>query len=177
MTSKNETPIEVILEKSSSGTWTVPEAPKRQFKPWQRLWLTSGLIYLLILAGSFYMLMPNQESIERQRVMSAMEEVKRYDGMAFADETPKKIYEVSRSLGYDKWIGYVRSEYHIGPEGNAGFNWVDKVYRDALSDLPAKRKLGVMISIVAWLIPMSALYAMGLVVDWIKRRARAIKER
>jgi len=123
------------------------------------------------------MLTPNQESIDRQRVMSAMEEVKRYDGMAFVDETPRKIYKVAHSLGYDKWISYVRSQYHIGPEGNAGFDWIEKVYSDALSELPAKRNLGLMISFVAWLMPMSALYAIGLVVDWIKRGTGAIKER
>ncbi len=177
MTSKTNTPLEVILEKSPSGTWTAPERPTRQLKPWQRLWVISGVIYMLILAGSFYMLTPNQESIERQRVTSAMEEVKRYDGMAFADETPRKIYKVATSLGYDKWIAYVRAEYHIGPEGNAGFAWIEKVYRDALADLPAKRNLGLMISFVAWLMPMSALYAAGLVVAWIKRGSGATKER
>jgi len=131
---------------------------------------------MLILAGSFYMLTPNQESVERQRVFSAMEEVKRYNGMAFVDETPRKIYEVASSLGYDKWIGYVRSEYNIGPEGNAGFAWIEKVYRDALADLPAKRNLGLMISFVAWLIPMSALYAAGLAVAWIKRGTGILRQ-
>jgi len=175
MSPKNETPIEVTLEKSSSGIWTVPESSKHQFKSWQRLWVITGLIYLLILAGSFYIFLPDRGSIEQRMVISVAEEVKRYDGMAFAGESPREIFEAARSQGYVTWIALVRLKYRIGAEGNADFDWIGKVYRDALSDLSAKRKLGVMICCVAWLIPMSVLYAVGLVVDWFKRGARGIK--
>lgn len=174
MTQKNNTSIEVTLEKSSTGTWTVPEAPKLQIKPWQRLWLVTGITYLLILAGSYYMLVPTLERIERKMVFSVTEEVRRYDGMAFAGESPRKIFKIARSQGYATWIASVRSTYRIGPEGNEGFDSIERVYREAISDLPAKRYLGLMICFVAWLLPMSALYAIGLVVDWIKRGARAI---
>ena len=122
------------------------------------------------------MLVPNQERIERRMIFSVTEEVKRYDGMAFAGESPRRIFEVASSQGYATWIAAVRSKYQIGSEGNAGFSRVDKEYRDALSGLPTKRSLGVMICFVAWLIPMSAFYAIGAGVDWIKRGARDIQE-
>lgn len=174
MTQKNSAPIDVTLNKAS-GTWEVTKTPKQQFQPWQRLWLATGVIYLLLLAGSYYMLMPNQERIERRMVYSVTEEVKRYDGMAFAGESPRRIFESARSRGYAAWIASVRSRYQIGPDGNAGFDRVNIEYRYAISALPKKRNLGVMICFVAWLIPMSAFYAIGSGVDWIKRGVRTIQ--
>ena len=174
MTNKSDSTIEVTLNKTS-GTWEVPQNPNRRLKSWQRLWLVTGIIYLLGLAGSYYMLMPNQERIERKMVFSVMEEVKRYDGMAFAGESPRRIFEIASSQGYGTWIASVRSQYLIGPEGNAGFDRIEKEYRGTISDLPFKRSLGVIICILAWLIPMSAFYAIGTGVDWIKRGVRTMK--
>jgi len=171
----NESPIEVTLKKSSSGTWEVPESPRRRLKPWQRLWIISGIIYLLMLAGSYYTLMPNQESIERRMVFSVTEEIRRYDGMAFAGESPRKIFENARSLGYAPWIAATRIKYRIGPEGNAGFDRIEKNYHESLSDLPVKRIVGVLVCVVVWLLPMGVLYAIGSVVEWIKRGGRAIR--
>jgi hypothetical protein len=174
MTTTKNTARDVTLEKSSTGTWTVPEKPKRQIRPWQRLWLVSGIIYLLLLIVSYFMLVPNLERIERKMVFSVTEEVRRYDGLAFAGESPRNIFKIARSQGYDQWIASVRSAYRIGPEGNAGFDKVEQAYHDAITDLPLKRSLGIMICFVAWLMPMSALYVIGLVIDWIKRGTRAI---
>lgn len=163
--------IEVTLNKSSSGTWKVPELTKRQFKPWQRLWFATAIIYVLMLAGSYQLIMPSRESIERRMVLSVIEEVHRYDGMALAGESPRKVFDLARSQGYVAWIKQLRSTYRIGPEGNAGFDRIEKEYRDAVSDLPMKQTVGILICIVAWAIPMAALYAMGTVIDWIKRGA------
>lgn len=170
-----ETPTEISLEKSSTGTWTAPQPPKHQLNAWQRLWLVTGVIYLLMLAGSFYMLVPDQEQIERQMVFSVTEEVKRFDGMAFAGESPRKIFANARSQGYSTWIAQIRTKYRIGPEGNAGFGRIDEVYHDAIIDLPVNRKLGMLICFLAWMIPMSAFYAVGSGWDWIKRGVNDIK--
>lgn len=171
----SKSPIDVHLNKSSSGIWKSPEPGKRHFKSWQRLWIVSGIIYLLMLAGSCYLLIPDQESIERRMVYSVTEEVRRYDGMAYAGESPRKIFEIARSEGYSDWIAHVRSRYRIGPEGNAGFEKIEKDYREAVSALPAKRMFGLLICIVAWIAPMAVLYAIGYVVDWIKRGAGEIQ--
>jgi hypothetical protein len=154
----------------------VPGNPKGQIQPWQRLWFVAGVIWFLSLAGCYFMLMPNQQSIARKMVFSITEEVKRYEGMSFAGESPKKIFETAGSEGYAAWIAGVRIKYRIGSEGKTGFDRIEKEYRDALSDLPAKRNLGVMICFIAWMIPMSLLYAIGLIIDWIRRGTRAIKE-
>lgn len=167
----------VTLEKSPSGTWGIPETPKRSLKlqPWQRLWLLSGIIYLAMLAGSYYLLMPDRESIERKMVSSVTEEVRRYDGMAFAGESPRKIFEAARAQGYSSWITATRARFRIGPEGNVGFEKIDMSYRDAVTNLPMKRIIGVLICIVAWLVPMAAFYAIGFGVEWIKRGLRGSK--
>lgn len=163
MITKHESHLEVTLKKSPSGIWGIPESPKRQFKPWLRLWLAAGIFYFLLLAVSFSMLMPDQERIERQMVFSVTEEVKRYDGMAFAGESPRKIFEIARAEGYDFWIAQIRNKYHIGNEGNSGFKKIEKNYREAVADLPMKQMLGVLICFVIWLLPMAVLYAIGFI--------------
>jgi hypothetical protein len=176
MISKSKPPIDVTLKKSESGIWKVPHTPKLPYKPWQRLWIVTGIIYLLILAGSYHLITPNRESIERQMVFSVTEEVSRYDGMAFTGESPHKIFEIARSHGYAAWIIQLRSKYRFGPEGNAGFDRIEKEYREAISDLPVKRTIGVMLCVVAWLAPMAAFYAIGFAMDWIKRGVRGSHE-
>lgn len=168
---------DVILEKSASGTWGVPESPSRSLtlKPWQRLWLLSGVVYLCMLAGSYYLLMPDRESIEKKMVFSVTEEVRRYDGMAFAGESPRKLFEAARAQGYAGWIRDTRTRFRIGPEGNAGFDKIDRDFRDAVADLPFKRLLGILICLIAWLVPMAFFYAAGFGIDWIKRGLRGSK--
>lgn len=168
-------PSNVIhLEKSSSGRLEMRKFPRHVFKPWQRLWIVAGVVYLLMLAGSLYLLMPDREGIEQRMVFSVTEEARRYDGMAFAGESPRKIFESARSQGYARWIEAVRSRYRIGPEGNSGFDRIDREYRDAVDDLPVKRTVGLIVCALAWLLPMAALYAIGFVVEWIKRGGSAI---
>jgi len=175
MSPKNKPPSVITLTKSSCGRLEMPKFTRQRFKPWQRLWLVTGITYLLMLAGSFYLLAPDDESIERRMVFSVTEEVRRYDGMAFAGESPRNIFETARSEGYANWIGALRSRYRIGPEGNAGFGRIENEYREAISDLPLKRTLGVIVCALAWLLPMSVLYAIGFVLDWIKRGGRVIQ--
>jgi len=166
----------ITLKKSSTGTLEAPKFTRYRFNSWQRLWIVTGIIYLLMLAGSFYVVMPDKESIERQMVFSVTEEVRHYDGMAFAGESPQKIFEIANSQGYAQWIESIRFKYHIRPDGNAGFDKIENEYREAISDLPVKRTIGVIICVVAWLLPMAVLYAIGFVVDWIKRGAGVIPE-
>ncbi|NVN93301.1 MAG: hypothetical protein HXX11_22265 [Desulfuromonadales bacterium] len=169
MNPKSASPKVITLKKSSSGTLEVPDSTKLSFKPWQRLWFVTGIVYVLMLAGSFCLLMPDKERIERKMVFSVTEEIRRYDGMAFAGESPQKIFEIARSQGYANWIEVTRSKYHIGSAGNAAFDMIEKDYREAISDLPVKQTLGVIVCIVGWLVPMAVLYALGYVVDWIRR--------
>ena len=171
----SETPTDITLEKSSTGTWNVPIARRLRFKPWQRLWFVSGIMYLLMLAGTFHLLVPDHESIERRMVLSVTEEVHRYDGMAFAGESPRTLFERARSLGYHAWIQQVRSTYRIGAEGDAGFDRIEKKYQEALSDLPTQQIIGILICSIAWLVPMSVFYAIGFVLEWIKRGTRGLQ--
>ena len=169
MTPKNNAPVEVTLERSSSGTWRVPQSSRRHFKAWHRLWFVTGVIYLLLLAGGYRLLMPTQESIERQMVLSVTEEVKRFDGLAFAGESPQKIFEAARTQGFADWITATRSRYRIGREGDAGFAKIENTFRDSISDLPMKRIAGIFISAIIWLVPMALFFAVGFTIDWIKR--------
>jgi len=175
MNRMNDRQRDVVLEKSSTGTWTASAPQRRHLKPWQRLLIAVGVSYGVLIAGSYYVLMPDQERIERQMVFSVTEEVRRYDGMAFAGESPRKVFEAARSMGYAAWITSIRAKYRIGPEGDAGFGRIEKKYRDEAGRLPAWRIVGVIIAIVAWVVPLSLLYACGFVIDWIRRGGRGIR--
>lgn len=119
---------------------------------------------------------PNRDRIERRMVFSVTEEVRRYDGMAFAGESPRTIFDIARSQGFSDWIRATRSKYRIGPEGNAGFNRIATEYREALSDLPVKQSFGVLICAVAWILPMAVLYVVGFAIDWIRGITGAMRE-
>jgi hypothetical protein len=175
MNPKNESPADITLEKSPSGTWNVSGAPRRAFAAWQRFWLVAGLLYMMMLTGGFYLVMPDQERIDRRMVQAVMEEVHRYDGMAFAGESPREIYLAARSAGYDAWITAVRSRYRIGNEGNSGFDKIQKNYQESVSSLPVKRAIGIVLCIIAWALPMSVLYAIGLLSERLKRGIRVVR--
>ena len=172
MSSTNNSPTDVTLEKSSSGSWEPPKPRRYRFSAWQRLWLVTGITYLLIISGSYYLLMPNEESIERQMVFSVTEEVKRFSGLAFAGESPRKTFETARSQGVGSWISSTRAKYYIGHEGDPGFAKIENTYRTAIIDLPTKQTVGILICALIWLVPMALFYAVGFVVDWIKRGVR-----
>ncbi|MEI7817596.1 MAG: hypothetical protein WCI45_10450 [Desulfuromonadales bacterium] len=175
MNQNNEFSKEVVLEKSPTGTWAAPKSPKKANKPWMRLWYAAGVVYLIMIAGSYFLLMPTSESIERHMVFAVTEEVRRYDGMAFAGESPQKIYETARSDGYPQWILATRKKYRIGTEGNAGFERIERNYHGDVSKLPFQQTIVVLIGVIAWVVPMALFYAFGSVIDWIKRGGRAIR--
>lgn len=172
MKSGKRASVDLTLQRSPSGVWTAPGPERRNFRPWQRLWLVTGIVYLGLLGAGWHLLMPDRERIERQMIQAVTEEVRRYDGMAFAGESPRKIFENARAKGYAAWIGGVRSQYHIGQEGNAGFARIDREYREALARLPMKRAVAGLICLIVWTVPMAALYGAGAVIDWIRRDAR-----
>ena len=160
--------MNITLDKNRSGTWSMPEEVK-SLKAWQRLWVVTCVIYLLLIGATGYVLMPTRERIERDMVFAVTEEVRKYEGLVFAGDSPEKIFETARSQGYPAWIAGLRKRYRIGAEGNTGFDRIENEYRRDIKDLPLKRlKLSARLSI-AWLVPMGALYAMGWIVDWINR--------
>ena len=176
MPQKNTPPLEITLEKNASGIWNVPEAPKRQITSWQRLCLYAAGLYLLLLVGSCQLLLPTQESIQRRMVFTVTEEVKRFDGLAFAGESPRRIFEAARSQGFELWVTRTRAQYHIGPEGDAGFSRIDRDYRNAIANLPIKRAIGALFCSVAFLVPISVLYAFSRVVGWFQRQANIFQK-
>lgn len=167
---------EVVLDRQPDGSWQAPGRKKPVRAAWQRLWFAAGCIYLLMLAVSFWLIVPDRERVERRMVSSVIEELRRYDGMAFAGESPDAIYRQARSDGFEAWIRQQRSRHRIGVEGDAGFNRIEQVYREELSSLTAKRVVAFLLCGIAWIVPMSVLYAIGFTVDWIRRGNRISRE-
>jgi hypothetical protein len=162
--------MNVILTKDPSGTWERRKLPRlSELEGWQRLWVVTAAIYLLLLMVTGYVLMPDRKEIEKAMVFEVTEEVRRYDGLAFVGESPQGIFEAARKEGYANWISHVREKYRIGASGNAGFDRIDRKYHQALATLASRwMTMGVWL-VIAWTVPMAVLYAMGYVVQWVEK--------
>jgi hypothetical protein len=160
--------MNVILHKDRSGIWSRAQRG-HGLKGWQRLWLVTGGTYLLMLAATGWLLMPERRQVDKAMVFAVTEEVRRYDGLAFVGDSPEKIFETARAQGYGPWIAHVRKAYRIGREGDAGFGRIEREYRQAMETLALRRlKLSGWLC-VAWVVPMGVLYAMGGLVGWIRQ--------
>ena len=160
--------MNITLNKDRSGAWGLPEKVKR-LKAWQRLWVVAGVTYLLMILATGYVLMPTRERIDRDMVFAVTEEVRNYEGLVFAGDSPDKIFETARTQGYSAWIAGLRKRSRIGAEGNAAFDRIGRDYRRDVENLTRNRlKLAAWLY-MAWFGPMVALYAMGCAVDWINR--------
>jgi len=160
--------MNITLHKNRSGIWS--RAQKcRDLKSWQRLWLVTGATYLLMLVTAGWLLMPERRQVDKAMVFAVTEEVRRYDGLAFVGESPEKIFETARIQGYGPWVAHVRKTYRIGKEGDAGFDRIERNYRQTVENLTSRRLRLSGWFLAAWAVPMGLLYAMGGVVGWIKR--------
>ena len=160
--------MNINLHKNGSGIWSLAHSG-HGLKSWQRLWLVMGVIYLLMLVATGWLLMPERRQVDKAMVFAVTEEVRRYDGLAFVGDSPEKIFEAARSQGYASWIARIRKTYRIGKEGDDGFGGIERDYRQAIESLTMKRlKLSGWLCI-AWFVPMGLLYAGGGLVGWIKQ--------
>lgn len=159
------------MEREESGE-NLSDAKRRSRKPlkgWQRLWVATGFLYLLLIVVAGFVLMPNRRQIDKAMVTAVIEEVRKYQGLAFMGESPEKTFERAQKLGLAPWVVKVRKTYRIGKEGNAGFGRIDEMHSEAINALQHERlKLSAWL-FAAWIIPMVVLYAMGALVDWISR--------
>jgi hypothetical protein len=157
----------VMLHKNRSGIWS--RAQRRyDLMGWQRLWLVTGVTYLLMLVAAGWLLMPERRQVDKAMVFAVTEEVRRYDGLSFVGDSPEKLFETARAQGYGPWIAHVRKAYRIGREGDGGFNRIEKEYRQAVETLTSRRlKLSGWL-LVAWVVPMGLFYVMGSLVGWIR---------
>ncbi len=160
--------MNVTLHKNRSGIWSRAQRC-HDLKSWQRLWLVTGVTYLLMLVATGWLLMPERRQVDKAMVFAVTEEVRRYDGLAFVGESPENIFETARVQGYGRWIARVRKAYRIGREGDAGFGRIEKDYRQAMDTLMSKRLRLSGWLFAAWAVPMGLLYAMGMAVGWIKQ--------
>jgi hypothetical protein len=160
--------MNIILHKNRAGIWNRAQR-RRGLKSWQRLWLVTGITYLLMLVATGWLLMPERRQVEKAMVFAVTEEVRRYDGLAFVGDSPGEIFETARAQGYAPWIARIRKVHRIGREGDAGFGRIEKEYRRAMETLATKRLELSGWLCVAWVVPMGLLYAMGSLVGWIKQ--------
>jgi len=158
----------VTLHKDRSGVWSRAQRG-RGLKGWQRLWLVTGATYLLMLAATGWLLMPERRQVDKSMVFAVTEEVRRYDGLAFVGDSPEKIFETARAQGYGPWIAHVRTAYRIGKEGDAGFGRIEREYRQAMETLTTKRLKLLGWLCAAWVVPMALLYALGGLIGWIRQ--------
>lgn len=164
--------MEIDLEKNSYGGW---ERPKRRrlgtflsrLTRLQRLWLVAAAVYLVLLAVTGVLLMPDRGQAERAMVFAVTEEVRRYNGLAFVAESPSGVFEAARREGFDRWIAKVRRKHRIGADADRDFARIREKYLRDLDSLGDRQSALLLLLALAWAGPMAALYAAVRVMDWI----------
>src|SRR5689334_4813291 len=99
--------MHITLNKNRSGSWGLPEKA-RELNAWQRLWVVAGVSYFLMVVATGCLLMPTRGRADRDMVFAVTEEVRKYEGLVFAGDSPEKIFETARSQGYSVWITGLR---------------------------------------------------------------------
>jgi len=160
--------MNVILDKKTAGIRSLAHIG-RGLKSWQRLWLVTGGIYLLMVVAAGLLLMPERRQVDKAMVFAITEEVRKYDGLAFVGDSPERIFQAARSQGFAPWIARIRKTYRIGREGDDGFGRIEKDYRQAVESLTTQRLKLLVWLCVAWVVPMGLLYAAGGLIGWIRQ--------
>lgn len=144
----------------------------RRLNGWQRLWVVLAVIYLLPVVGFTIALFPKQRDLVSSRVYDSIRAVGEYrekndSGFRFegAFSFRAKYYsdisddEIIKGL-HEKWGSKV------------DFSKIEVEYKQKLDALPAERAKAVGIALLAWLVPVLAVYVLGLAVTWIIRGFR-----
>jgi hypothetical protein len=137
-----------------------------QLNRWQRLWIATGITYLLCILATGYVIMPDRRQIGREMVNAVIEEVRLYDPFAFIGESPVTTYDTAEKEGYNRWEKRMRAKYTAGLPA-AGFDRIETSYHRAASDLPAKQMTIIILLILGWLLPMAMLSVLNRTVRWI----------
>jgi hypothetical protein len=141
---------------------------KRELDGWQRLWLATAVVYLICVLLTGYLIMPDSNQLGRELVTRAIDEVRKFNPFAFIGEAPQVTYAAARKEGYAAWERRLRAKATQGVPA-PGFDRIEKEYRQALAELPARQlKVGCLLAL-GWLGPMALLTLVNRTVRWIIR--------
>lgn len=135
----------------------------------KRLWLVTAVVYLALVVVAGIFLMPNRQQAERALVFAVIEEVRKYDGLAFVAESPSGIYAAARRKGLDHWVAEMRKKHRIGTEADPAFARMREKYQGDLGSLGERQLKLLVLLALAWAGPLAALFAAVRVMEWINR--------
>ena len=133
---------------------------------WQRLWLATGVVYLLCILATCSVILPDSDQIGHEMVISVIDEVRKYDPFAYIGDAPRTIYDQARKEGYENWEKRLRKRYATASP-TPGFDRIEKAYSRADSDLPAARRKVCLMLALGWLLPMALLSVINRTARWI----------
>lgn len=137
-----------------------------ELNSWQRLWLATGVVYLLCILATCSVILPDSDQIGHELVISVIDEVRKYDPFAYIGDAPQTVYAEARNEGYEHWEKRLRKRYATGSHA-PGFDRIEKAYSRAVTDLPAARQKVCLMLALGWLLPMALLSVINRTARWI----------
>ncbi len=143
----------------------------KRLNGWHRLWLALSVIWLLAVAAFTIAFIPKASDYGSSRLYDSINAVNRH----LEREDPTRGQEAAwttRSKYSDLSDEEVLVRLHDKYKGKVDFQSIETEYRRKIARLPTERTEVVGIALLAWLVPVTVVYALGLTLAWIIRGFR-----
>lgn len=132
---------------------------------WQRLWLVLSVIYLIVVIGFTFTLMPKASQYLSSRVYDTVRTIK--DNVAeLSLNTSLSTFEIREAysdLSDEEFIQIIHKNY----KDKVDFDAIEKKYRNKMSRLPSVRAKFIGLGLLFWIGPIILIYILGISVGWI----------
>jgi hypothetical protein len=144
----------------------------RRLNGWQRLWVVLSVLYLVPVIGIAVILFPKQESLDESRVYDSISAVVSYVEKTEKARISEGVYTIRSKHYGDLPNDEIIQRLHEKWCGKVDFTTIEEDYKQKLDALPTERAKTAGIAFLAWLVPVIALYVLGLAIGWIIRGFR-----
>ena len=134
---------------------------KRGFK---RIIIVIATMYLILVVAVVCHLLPTAKNYQECRVFDTVNLIKKYDQQAFPES--EWTYEITNNImktGADIWLVHVHEKFGR----QVDFSKIESDYQENMNGLIQEqcRMLGE--GVLAWAIPVAALYLLGVTIRWV----------
>ena len=144
----------------------------RRLNGWQRLWVVLSALYLVPVVGITVTMFPKQESLDDSRVYDSISAVVSYVEKTEKARMSEGAYTIRSKHYGDLSNDQVIQRLHQKWDGKVDFTTIENEYKQKLEALPAERAKTAGIAFLAWLVPVIAVYMLGLAIGWVIRGFR-----
>jgi hypothetical protein len=139
---------------------------------WQRLWIVLSVIYLIVVVAFVIAVMPRASHYARSRLYNSIDTVGRYLERDDASFRYEGGWTMRTKYYADLSDEQVLAKLHDKYKDKVDFDPVESEYRRKMNRRLLEQAQTFGIALLFWLIPVVALYILGVGVAWIIRGFR-----